>query len=508
MRTCTCDAGGPGWETCYGDVPAVWGSCECNGVPIANAGSDRSVSYRTHVVLDGRLSKDPEGQPLQFHWTLDAVPAGSTAALDSATIATPVFVPDVPGDYGVSLAVDDMIATSPPAHVTISAHNDAPTLLAAVPANVITGTTITIDASATTDPNSDPLTFAWTVTGPQGSTAAPADPTASKTTFVADLDGTYQVSLAVDDGRLSSGFTSTVQSYHRVTALSFVPWRAVYDKTHDRIVFISQDPTNAMYVYDTATNTAAMVPLPQMPGELSVSPDGSRATAGNNGSLMIVNLTTMAVTSTVAVSSGASSLVDPGNGWVYAFPSIGLPAYIRDLKLSTGVVGSGAQVLYPDMRAHWMPGTTNMYATDSTFTVVYSYTNGFTTLTKSASSIGTELWISDDGTRVFSYNPPVYAADLTQVGQLRGAVTGVSESSATGTLVAIPASGATGNGNESVDVYAYPALTYDHSVPLPPEIKNGMTYATHGYWIFMHADGVHYSVVVQVSSTEFAVTTL
>jgi hypothetical protein len=507
-RSCTCDGGGPGWETCYGDVPAVWGPCVCNGAPVADAGSDRAVSYRTTVSLDGTHSSDPDGQDLMFHWAVDSVPAGSMAMLDDGAAATPTFLADVPGDYAFSLTVDDTIVTSPPAHVTISAHDDAPVAVAAVSANVETGDQVTLDAAATTDPNGDSLTYLWTVTGPPGSTAAPMDPTAATTSFVPDVDGAYQVSLSVDDGRMTTSLTKPVQSYHRVTALPFHPARAAYDKALDRIIFISRDPTNALYAYAPATGTLSTVPLGQVPVAFSVAPSGLGALVADSSGITTVNLQTMQVASRRTVSFTPEDIVHPGDGWAYVFVASTTSSYeIRGVNLSTGAVTVGTRAIYGDMRAHLMPGTSSIYATDMALTEVFSFSSGNTTLTNSRSSIGSDLWTSDDGTHVFAFGMPVYAADLTQVGQLRSYATGVSESSATSTLLVIPA-GTMGTEDEAIDVYRYPSLAYDHSVALPPELKNGTPYPAHGRWVFLHADGIHYSVVLQVSSSEWAITNL
>ena len=494
-RSCTCDTGGPGWETCYGAVPAVWGACICNSAPIADAGPDRTVSYHTTVLLDGTHSSDADGDMLQFRWTLDSLPPGSTAMLSGATNRIPSFIPDVPGDYVVSLIVNDAIVASDPARATISAQDDAPHAVATIAPYVITGAPMMLDASASTDVNFDPLAFTWSVADPAGSTAAPVDATAATTTFVPDVDGAYQVSVVVDDGRKTSMLSQPVHSYHRMTSLPFQPWRADYDKPSDLVIFISSDPTNALYAYDPTTDTIASVALPTPPNALSISPDGTRAIVGDYTGITNVNLTTMQVTNHFVTNVSTYDVVDPGDGWAYVFPA-SVDFEIRGVRLSTGAVTVGARAIGDDMRARRMPGTTSIYATDSLFTEVFRFSSGTTTLTTTANSIGTDLLISDDGTHVVSFGN-VYAPDLTKLGQLRGYAVYSTESSATGTLLAVPGAGTSGTDDEVVDVYAYPSLTYDHSVSLPPQLRNGAPYTTHGRGVFLHADGVHYSVIVQ-----------
>lgn len=65
----------------------------------------------------------------------------------------------------------------------------------------VTGATIQLDGSGSIDPEGSPLFYAWTITTkPTGSTAALSSSTIVNPTFVADLDGSYVVSLTVSDG--------------------------------------------------------------------------------------------------------------------------------------------------------------------------------------------------------------------------------------------------------------------------------------------------------------------
>ena len=70
---------------------------------------------------------------------------------------------------------------------------------------VAVGTTVFLDGSGSSDPDSDPLTFEWTLTAkPQNSAAVLSDTAVVSPTFVADLPGTYHVQLTVSDGTTRS----------------------------------------------------------------------------------------------------------------------------------------------------------------------------------------------------------------------------------------------------------------------------------------------------------------
>ena len=70
--------------------------------------------------------------------------------------------------------------------------------------NVPLGQIITLDGSASFDPDGDPLTYSWSLSKPTGSAAVLANPSNVRPTFIVDRAGTYVVQLIVNDGRLNS----------------------------------------------------------------------------------------------------------------------------------------------------------------------------------------------------------------------------------------------------------------------------------------------------------------
>ncbi|MCH8069121.1 MAG: hypothetical protein IID16_07665 [Candidatus Marinimicrobia bacterium] len=83
--------------------------------------------------------------------------------------------------------------------------NNAPVANAGPDQNVTTGSLVTLDGSGSSDADGDLLTYNWSFTSkPQGSTAALSDCTVMNPTFTADVDGTYVISLIVNDGTFDS----------------------------------------------------------------------------------------------------------------------------------------------------------------------------------------------------------------------------------------------------------------------------------------------------------------
>lgn len=108
--------GGGGGGTTAPTAPIV-----TNSVPVANAGTAQSVVTGAVVTLDGSASIDANGDLLTYNWSFTSKPAGSSAALSSATVAKPTFTADVAGAYVLNLVVDDGKVNSAAGTVTITA---------------------------------------------------------------------------------------------------------------------------------------------------------------------------------------------------------------------------------------------------------------------------------------------------------------------------------------------------------------------------------------------------
>ena len=182
-----------------------------NSAPVANAGAAQSVSTTSVVTLNGTGSTDTNSDTLTYRWTLTSKPTSSTAALSSATAASPTFTADLAGSYVASLVVNDGKLDSNNTStitVTASAANSAPVANPG-PAQTVTRTsgtvTVTLTAAASTDANSDTLTYAWTIAyQPPTSSIALSSATAVSPTFAATVAGVYVFNLVVNDGKVGS----------------------------------------------------------------------------------------------------------------------------------------------------------------------------------------------------------------------------------------------------------------------------------------------------------------
>ncbi len=91
--------------------------------------------------------------------------------------------------------------------------NAAPIANAGADQAVRTGDTVTLNGGASSDPNGNSLTYAWTLlTKPAGSTAVLMRATFAQPYFVADQPGAYTVRLVVSDGVASSAADTVLVS--------------------------------------------------------------------------------------------------------------------------------------------------------------------------------------------------------------------------------------------------------------------------------------------------------
>jgi hypothetical protein len=197
-----------------------------NHPPVANAGPDRNVITGDPVTLDGSESYDPEGATITYLWSFKNVPSGSSVNDNSlypnVSDAKPTFIPDVDGSYKLNLIVNDGYIDSTPDEVIITAKkpNVAPNADAGPDQNVLTGTTVYLNGSGSSDPDNGPipLSYLWSfynVPPAPGSSLTDDDITDKdkvNASFIPDVDGTYTIKLTVSDGDLASNDDMVVVS--------------------------------------------------------------------------------------------------------------------------------------------------------------------------------------------------------------------------------------------------------------------------------------------------------
>lgn len=180
-------------------------AADANTVPVANAGPDQTVRTGTIVTMNGTGSTDGDGDPLTYSWTMVSRPSGSSAVLSSSIAAMPTFTPDRGGTYVLSLVVNDGHADSVADEVRISTVNSTPIANAGPDRTVARASLVTLDGSASSDPDFDALSYSWVIaSAPEGSTAVLSAANTAHPTIQLDQAGRYSFRLVVSDAALTS----------------------------------------------------------------------------------------------------------------------------------------------------------------------------------------------------------------------------------------------------------------------------------------------------------------
>jgi hypothetical protein len=190
--------------------------------PTAQASADQTVPVGTPTTLDGSASDSPSGAPLSYQWTLTTKPAGSTASLTNPNSVRSTFTPDVAGTYTGTLVVRANGVDSQPDAVTLTAvtGNVAPIANAGPDRSAAPSGAITLDGSASRDPNKTTITYTWRIVEqPPGSHPTLTNATSAKPTFTADEPGRYVLALTCSDGSM----TSTVDQVVIIVATGNLP---------------------------------------------------------------------------------------------------------------------------------------------------------------------------------------------------------------------------------------------------------------------------------------------
>jgi hypothetical protein len=190
--------------------------------PVADAGKDTNVKTGQPVTLDGSNSYDPEGAMISYEWSFTQTPQGSSvtdASLSDPASPKPTFTPDKDGSYEIQLTVSDgMLFDEDDVVITAATPNVAPNAEAGSSQDVATGDTVTLDGTASNDPDGkpQPLSYRWSFDAVPEESQLTDDDIINRdqavAAFTPDVDGMYILSLTVSDGDATSTDTAEINA--------------------------------------------------------------------------------------------------------------------------------------------------------------------------------------------------------------------------------------------------------------------------------------------------------
>jgi PKD repeat protein len=178
-----------------------------NRAPVAVAGGPYTADAGTPVNFNGSQSADPDGDVLSYAWTFGDGGTGNGERPRRTYLGA--------GQFTATLTVSDGRggSHSSTASVTIRAANRKPIAAIGGPYSGITSQPINFSAAQSSDPDNDPLTYAWSFG--DGGTGTGKDLSHVYTTA-----GPFSVSVSVSDNR---GGSSTASAQVNVTAANRAP---------------------------------------------------------------------------------------------------------------------------------------------------------------------------------------------------------------------------------------------------------------------------------------------
>lgn len=182
--------------------------------PIADAGADLSVALGSAAELDASASTacDRLRDATVYQWAIEGVPPDSALDIsalsenDSADAVATRFTPDVPGDYTLSLVLNDSARESSPDFVVVrvGAGDLAPVADCGPDLSGRIGEAMVLDGSGSADPEGATLSYNWTMVEAPSCSALTSDNiyngAGDEPSVVPDCDGIYTVGLVVSDG--------------------------------------------------------------------------------------------------------------------------------------------------------------------------------------------------------------------------------------------------------------------------------------------------------------------
>jgi hypothetical protein len=228
--------------------------------------------------------------------------------------------------------------------------NAAPVANAGANQSVTIPATVTLDASASSDPDGNAITYSWSLASiPAGSACTLTGPATANPTFTPDIPGTYVAQLIVSDGHLAStAATVSVGVSGTVSLLA-------NGSFENGLASWSQGPfagnpagtTGGWYLADPAPGTettTGTAGLPATDGSANAVGGLNQTAAGGSSSVLYQDVTIPAQATTLSFSADVGVQYLNGKTWNNAaifwglYPTSQIPAYNGSRTLILGTI--------------------------------------------------------------------------------------------------------------------------------------------------------------------------
>lgn len=353
------------------------------------------------------------------------------------------------------------------------------------------------------------------------------------------ISQTYDLELVINNNEGQSNILP-VQVNHFQEEKWLINGRVIdaeYDRNNDMIIVVSETP-NELRKFNPSTNSIESIALNIPPTCISVGLDGNYAAVGHNGSFSYINLSTMELEDTYAVTADAFDIILAPNEWVYVFPEEDQWERIRCINLSNGVetehtgnfirertkvklhpsgdkiYGANNGVIPSDFEKYNISNGTAEYLYDSPYHGDFSFSG--------------DIWISEDGNRLFAKSRNVFNASTNQANDMayngelagEGKIITLDYSSTAQRIYAVFTTGNTWDEIPSNEIRKYETdfLGFQGTVELPGFLipdgnGDGNFYESQGHFGYFSSDGMKYYVLVKVeegagAQNEWAIVTI
>lgn len=296
---------------------------------------------------------------------------------------------------------------------------------------------------------------------------------------------------------------------------------AEYDRAHDRMVVVTAN-ADRLVIIDPITRTETPVDLNLDPNCVSVDPAGDLAVVGHNGWISLVDLNTATVSHVYPMTCNVWDVV-VANGWCHAFPTNDQWVNVHSMDLATGAETLNGS-LYEQAHAKLRPGTLQLYAISGVVTpsdlIKFEAASGPATYLYDSPyhgdhNMGGNLWMSDDGARIFTEGRSVFhatdlqASDILYAGTVAGPghIRHLDQSTLAGQVCSINAWNdweLPFQGLHQVDTaitfYSGDFLDPTGSTILPTALLSGQAERFHGLFCYFNASGTACHVVMKARS--------